>query len=172
VQEGGMTGSLRIRQARPADSPSVAGVLSAAASKLRDNGLALWTAAEVSEQGIAAHVRDGLYHVMCDGELPVGVFRFELRDPLFWPEIEGGTSAFVHKLAVCPGRQGEGFSGMLLRHACELARAQGLRFLRLDCAAGRPRLRAVYERFGFRHHSDKQLGSGLFHRFEYALEAP
>ena len=35
--------------------------------------------------------------------------------------------------------------------------ALGFRYLRLDCVAT-PRLRAVYERFGFEHHSDRQVG--------------
>jgi hypothetical protein len=41
--------------------------------------------------------------------------------------------------------------------------------LRLDCEASRPRLRAVYEGFGFRHHSDRQVGPYFVSRYEYAL---
>jgi hypothetical protein len=41
--------------------------------------------------------------------------------------------------------------------------------LRLDCASGRPKLRSVYERFGFRHHSEKRIGRSLFDRFELEL---
>ncbi|MEH2214010.1 MAG: hypothetical protein V7K84_25930, partial [Nostoc sp.] len=42
-------------------------------------------------------------------------------------------------------------------------------YLRLDCDASRPRLRAVYERFGFRHHSDKQVGAYFVSRYEYKI---
>ncbi len=101
--------------------------------------------------------------------MPVGVFRFQREDPVFWPEVEAGTSAFVHKLAVAPRRQGQDLAQALLAHACSLARSQGLPMLRLDCQSGRPRLRAVYERFGFRHHSQIALGGGLFERFEFDL---
>ncbi|MEO7548098.1 MAG: hypothetical protein ABIT82_06710 [Ramlibacter sp.] len=53
--------------------------------------------------------------------------------------------------------------------ASELARRRQRRYLRLDCEAGRPKLRDFYERFGFRHHSQKQLGSAVFDRFEIDL---
>jgi hypothetical protein len=43
----------------------------------------------------------------------------------------------------------------------------GRRYLRLDCEASRTRLRAVYERIGFRFHSDKQVGSYFIARYEY-----
>jgi hypothetical protein len=35
--------------------------------------------------------------------------------------------------------------------------------------SGKPRLRAVYERFGFRLHSQKELDGVMFDRFELAL---
>jgi GNAT superfamily N-acetyltransferase len=146
-------------------------VLQDAARKLRERGEALWDTAEVSDVTVGAHVRDGMYHVAADEQGIVGVFRFQLEDPFFWPEIPPGTSAFVHKLAVHPERQGHGYAQALLHHACDLARQQERQYLRLDCMSGRPGLRAVYERFGFRHHSQKQLGKQVFDRFEFDVRA-
>lgn len=120
----------------------------------------------------SGHIERGLYHVGFEAECAVGVFRLQSRDPAFWPEISDGTSAYLHKLAVLPERQGRGFAHELLRHAVTLTRENHLRFLRLDCVAGRPKLRAVYESFGFRHHSLKQVGGGMFDRFEFDVGAP
>lgn len=157
---------MRFRQARFEDAGLIAEVLSAAALGLERKGLALWDSVEVSEAGIRDAVGAGLYHAAFDEEGIAGVFRFQLEDRLFWPEATDGSSAFIHKLAVHPRKQGHDLAQALLRHACELTRQHGRRFLRLDCMSGRPQLRAVYERFGFTHHSEKRLGNTVFHRFE------
>jgi GNAT superfamily N-acetyltransferase len=94
------------------------------------------------------------------------VFRFQLDDVTYWPEIESGSSAFVHRLAVHPRVQGFDLAHTLLAHAVHLARVEGRRYLRLDCASGRPKLRGVYERFGFRLHSQKQFRTAFVDRFE------
>jgi GNAT superfamily N-acetyltransferase len=163
---------MRVRVARPSDVGTVSAVLSAAAAKLAERGEPLWTAAECSEAAVGAHVRQGLYYMGCHEGDTVGVFRLQLQDPVFWPEIPEGTSAYLHKLAVDPSRQGRGFAHDLLCHAVTLVRESGLEFLRLDCVAGRPKLRSVYESFGFTHHSRKQLWGAVFERFEFNVGAP
>lgn len=162
---------MNFRIARSPDTAAVSSVLSAAAAKLVDEGRALWGAAETSEAAVAPHVQAGLYHLGVAGDEIVGVFRLQGEDAAFWPEVPAGTSAFLHKLAVLPRHQGRGFAHALLAHAVEVTRGRGLAFLRLDCVAGRPGLRAVYETFGFRHHSDWQVGRTVFHRFEVDVGA-
>ena len=163
---------MRIRPAQAHESCLVADLLTAAAESLVQRGQALWASAEVSEAAVRVHVETGMYHVAFDDEGPIGVFRFQLEDPYFWPEVETGSSAFVHKMAVHPHRQRRGVAQLLLHHACELARQRGRRFLRLDCVSGRPKLRAVYQNFGFVHHSQKQIGRQVFDRFEFQVGEP
>jgi GNAT superfamily N-acetyltransferase len=160
---------MQIRLAQPEDAAIVAEVLSAAAAKLDERGEALWTSAEVSEPAVAPHIRSGLYYLGVEGEEAIGVFRFQLEDRAFWPEIPRGSSVFLHKLAIVPEKQGQGRAHELLAHAVHMTREKGLRFLRVDCMAGRPKLVAVYESFGFRHHSQKQIGGQMFHRLELDL---
>jgi GNAT superfamily N-acetyltransferase len=112
-----------------------------------------------------------MYYIGFSRERAVGVFRLQSRDPSFWPEIPEGTSAYLHKLAVLPDEQRRGFAKELLLSAVALTRDKGFRFLRLDCIAGRPKLRAVYERFGFKHHSQVTVGEGVFDRFEFNVGA-
>ena len=73
--------------AQPSDGAIVAGILSAAADKLRSRGEELWAATEVSELAMAPHIRDGLYHLGFDADQAFGVFRYQLADRAFWPEI-------------------------------------------------------------------------------------
>jgi GNAT superfamily N-acetyltransferase len=97
------------------------------------------------------------------------VIRFQLEDRLFWPDIPQTESAFVHRLAVRRRYKGRGVSTALLQWAVERARAVGKRHLRLDCDESRPKLRALYEGFGFQLHSFRQVGSYYVARYEYAV---
>ena len=56
--------------------------------------------------------------------------------------------------------------------AVDQARALDRDVLRLDCDADRVSLRAVYERFGFVYHSDRQVGPYYVARYEYWLVRP
>ncbi|RZJ25526.1 MAG: GNAT family N-acetyltransferase [Haliea sp.] len=164
-----MTPTLEFRLAQPHEAGLVSAVLTGAAARLVERGQTLWELSQLSAQAIEPDVRGGLYHLALEGAQPVGVFRFQMQDPHFWPEVPAGSSAFVHKLAVAPDRQGRQLAHALLAHACKLARQKERQYLRLDCRSGRPKLRGVYERFGFRFHSALQLGGAMFDRLEIDL---
>jgi len=129
----------------------------------------MWRADELLPSRLAADVDAGLFFVAeCDAET-AGVVKFQLEDDLFWPDVSRTESAFVHRLAVRRQFAGGGISSALLSWAVERARSFGRDYLRLDCEASRPKLRAVYERFGFVHHSDRQVGPYFVSRYEYRV---
>ena len=129
----------------------------------------MWRDDELQAARIAADVEAGLFHVAeCAGEA-AGVVKFQLEELLFWPDAPPTESAFVHRLAVRRRFAGRGISSALLTWAVQEARSQGRQYLRLDCEASRAKLRAVYERFGFRHHSDRQVGPYFVSRYEYCV---
>ena len=130
----------------------------------------MWRADELLASRIAADVDDGLFYMAkCDGKT-AGVVKFQLEDLLFWPEVPHAQSAFVHRLAVKRQFAGAGISTALLHWAMERARSLSRDYVRLDCEASRPRLRAIYERFGFSHHSDAQVGPYFVSRYEYRVD--
>jgi GNAT superfamily N-acetyltransferase len=156
-----------IRQAAPQDTEMVADVLREAARWLDQRGMSLWRDDELLPSRIASDVSTGLLFLAeCDGEA-AGTIKFQLEDLLHWPDVSQEQSAFIHRLAVRRRFAGGSVSSALLQWAVERARSLGRRYLRLDCEASRPRLRAVYERFGFAHHSDRQAGPYFIARYEY-----
>ena len=129
----------------------------------------MWKGDELSLARVAEDVAKGLFYVAeCDGEI-AGTIKFQLEDKLFWPDVSQEESAFVHRLAVRRRFAGGVVSSALLRWAVERAASLGRRYLRLDCEASRGRLRQVYERFGFRHHSDRYVGPYFVSRYQYEI---
>jgi len=165
-----VSNSTQIRQATPQDVDCVSGVLVGAADWLREQGIPMWRADELSPDRVTADVLRGDFFVAEIGGEIAGTVKFQLQDKLFWPDVPADEAAFVHRLAVRRSNAGGHISGMLLRWAADRARSYQRQFLRIDCEAGRPRLRAVYERFGFRYHSDRQVGPYLVARYEQELQ--
>jgi GNAT superfamily N-acetyltransferase len=161
--------SFTIRQAAAADAALVSGILREAAQWLIERGDPLWRDDELRPERIAADVERGLYFLAANADEAIATFRFQLEDPEFWPDLPAGEAAYVHRLAVRRSAAGAGVSLLLLQWALERTRALARPYLRLDTEASRLRLRAVYERFGFRHHSDRQVGPYYVARYQYRV---
>ncbi len=161
--------SVTIRPATLADTATVSAILTEAARWLELGGQVMWRDSELRPERIATDVAEGLFFIAEQGGVPAGTVKFQLEDALFWPDQPMGEAAYVHRLAVRREFAGRGVSQALLTWAVERARALNRRYLRLDCEASRPKLRAVYERFGFKHHSDRQVGPYFVARYELAL---
>jgi GNAT superfamily N-acetyltransferase len=131
----------------------------------------LWREGELKPDQITADVEAGLFFLAeysANGANDAaGTFKFQLEDPVFWPDLSHDDAAYVHRLAVRRRYAGRGLSAELLRWAADRTHALGRRVLRLDFEASRQPLREIYERFGFRHHSDAQVGAYLVSRYEY-----
>ncbi|MEO0377975.1 MAG: GNAT family N-acetyltransferase [Cyanobacteria bacterium P01_A01_bin.17] len=157
---------ITVRQATLEDLPIVAAILEEAASWLEQRNMALWGDDEISLQVLRPDVQSGLFHLAICGSSVVGVVKFQTEDLLFWPDIPHQDSAFIHRLAVRRSFSGGSVSVALMQWAVDHSRKLGKRYLRLDCEADRQPLRLVYERFGFWHHSDKQVGPYFVARYE------
>lgn len=160
---------ISIRQAGPQDIKTVSDILLEAASWLEKQGMPMWKDNELFPECIEKDVMSGLFFIAEALQEQAGVIKFQIEDTLFWPDVPQEESAFIHRLATRRKFSGGHISEPLLRWAAERTHNLGRRYLRLDCEASRPRLRAVYERFGFRHHSDKQVGPYFVSRYEFSL---
>jgi GNAT superfamily N-acetyltransferase len=115
---------------------------------------------------IADKIDAGLFFIAEADSEPAGTIKFQLTDRIFWPEASGDAAAYIHRLAVSRRYVGGAVSNTLLTWAVERAASLGRRWLRLDCEVERVRLRAVYERFGFEHHSDRRVGPYRVARYQ------
>jgi GNAT superfamily N-acetyltransferase len=162
-----MASDTTIRQATPPDARVVSDILNEAARWLAEEGNPMWKADELEPGRIAADVGQGLFFLADSAGTPAGTVKFQLEDRLFWPDQRQEEAAYVHRLAIRRRFAGTGVSAAILRWAAGRARELGRPYLRLDCEANRPRLRAFYEAFGFRYHSDRHVGPYHVSRYEY-----
>lgn len=159
---------LSIRLAGPQEVSEVSSILLEAAQWLEAEGMPMWRPEFLRPDRVGPDIAAGLFVLAREGAEPAGTFKFQLSDPIFWPELDGDDSAFVHRLAVRREFAGRGVSTAMLDWARERARSLGRSYLRLDCDARRPRLRAFYERNGFIHHSELRVMGEAGQWFECA----
>jgi GNAT superfamily N-acetyltransferase len=156
-----------IRQARIVDLHFVSEILIEAESWLEKRSIPLWNVHDLSEESLREDVASGFYFLAEANGKQAGTLKYTMTDPLCWPDAYNGESAFVHRVAVRREYAGGTVSTALLKWAVDRTRTLGRRYLRLDCEISRNKLREIYERFGFRYHSDKHVGPYHVARYEY-----
>lgn len=161
--------TILVRQATLEDLATVCDILQEAALWLEKRNIALWGEKEISPQVISLDIQADLFYIAFCDNCAAGVVKFQTEDLVFWSDIPHQDSAFIHRLAVRRSFAGGLVSTALMKWAVCHSRQLGKRYLRLDCDAARHSLRSVYEKFGFRHHSNKQVGSYFIARYEYEI---
>lgn len=164
-----MTPTVEVRIAAPSETAIVAEILAEASTWADTIGAKLWQLDELAPSGIGRDVAAGLFQLAWVGPEAAGTVKFQLDDSEFWPDDPGDHAAYIHRLAVRRRFAGGRVSTALMRWAVQQAAARGRQMLRLDCDVERTSLRRVYERFGFRYHSDRQVGPYLVARYEFRL---
>jgi GNAT superfamily N-acetyltransferase len=161
--------AITIRQADATDAGSVQKMLEEAATWVDALGVVMWEEGELAPGRVDNEIADGLFFIADVDNDPAGVLRFQLEDRLFWPDLTQDDSAFIHRLVVRRRYKGLGVSTALMEWAVSRARTMGKRYLRLDTDASRPKLRRLYEGFGFEFHSFRQVGAYYVARYQYPL---
>lgn len=161
--------NIKIRQAIANDLGHVASIMEEAAAWLEEISWPLWKDDELNRGAMRADIEAGRIFIgVCDGDVG-GTIRYQREDKLFWPDVSTGEAAYVHRIAVLRKYSGGELSRALVDWAAERAKTEGKKFLRLDCESDRQKLRAVYERFGFEYHSDRQVGPYHVARYQRPL---
>ena len=89
-------------------------MLCEAASWVDSLGTVMWEDGELDPAQTDADVAAGLFAIAERDAVVAGAIRFQLDDPLFWPDLPSGSSAFVHRVVVRRTFKGRGISTALL----------------------------------------------------------
>ena len=134
---------------RPAALPDLCSVLRASALSFEQRGLPMWTQDSLSPERLERQYSGGQGYLGWLAHQPVAAMILLPGDPTFWPEDPAGEALYLHKLAVHPGWRARGLGAHMIAAAILETRAAERPWLRLDTAAERPKLRAIYEARGF-----------------------
>ncbi len=160
-------GELIIQRARLEDVETLVAIEDEAARWVRSLGIEPGEAprplGEIFSEAVA---RGEIYVVLSDG-IVAGKITLQTGDDPVWEGIPG-DALYVHGLTTARAFAGQEIGRALLRWAEDRARESGKAYLRLDCNADNPALRAYYERAGFTHRGDVQLPHREASRYEKA----
>lgn len=159
-----------VRRATEADIGETVDVLREGAAYMRTVEAPAWDDARIGPDFVASLVGARELIVASSEGRIAGCLAMQTRDGIFWADRPGDDAFYLHKIAVRRAFAGQGVVDALIEWVCAEARATGRAFLRLDCA-NKPRLRARYERLGFRKVDDffipwSEVGEpheGVFH---------
>ena len=155
-----------IKQAQEVDIPAIEGILLDAVNWLNEMGQPLWGAEEVKWEALSKHFQIDNFFIAYTEGIPSGCMALIDYDPLFWPCLEKGESLIIHKLAVTKAARKSGVADALMENFKKQGAECGVKTIRLDTHALRPKLRAFYERHGFKHIETRILG-GKYHTAFY-----
>lgn len=121
-----------------------ADILREAAQWMIDTGNPNWDPAVFSAETVRQTPDAVVYLALVDGE-PAGTLQLVRYDPFFWPNLADPYDAlFMHKVAVRRRFAGQGVAYKMFDAVCDLARAEGRPFVRVECRGDRPKLCAFY----------------------------
>ena len=131
------------------DWGSASEILIDVVQSFNDRGTLVWPEDQISVDGLKESYKLEELFIAHHKSKPLACMFLQESDPYYWPEITDDSSMFLHKLAVLRAFKGTGVAQQMMQWASEYAQRQGKSWLRLDCHGGRPKLRQVYESFGF-----------------------
>ena len=141
--------NITIRQAQESDIPVLESILLDTVSWLNEMGQPLWGANEVKWDALTKNYQIGDFYIAYVNGVPSGCMALVDYDPFFWPDVKKGEALFIHKLAVTKTARKSGAADALMGFFKEQGAKRGVKTLRLDTHALRPKLRAFYERHRF-----------------------
>lgn len=109
----------------------------------------LWTQEQVSVSGLQKSYKlTELYFFKLEEEI-IGLVFIQTNDPLFWPEMNGFDSIYIHKLSLIHAYKGRSYGFKAIELIKELGATMGCKYVRLDCDV-RDNLLAFYKGNGFK----------------------
>jgi GNAT superfamily N-acetyltransferase len=139
------------------DTASALKIMEDVSEWLKIKKMPLWDPHDFSDGTILKTVDKAYFYCAFIKDVPVGAMIFQWNDPTFWP-YSNGDSGFIHKLCVQRKFAGKGIPKELIEWAKNEIRKKNRLFLRLDCAADRPKLCKIYENLGFIRVDTRMVG--------------
>jgi ribosomal protein S18 acetylase RimI-like enzyme len=134
------------------------GIMREAAQWLAETGKPLWKPEELTKKMLLEDITEEDIYIGRENDIPAAAMILRWHDPYFWPQIGPNQSGFIHKLSVRRAFAGRGLAAEMIAFAEAECQRRNIDWLRLDCAADRPKLSRLYEESGFIQADQRMMG--------------
>ena len=113
--------------------------------------------------GIKAYIEEGSMYLYKEqgrivGAMAVTMYQGADYHAIEWSkQVADNEVAVIHILAVRPDKQGAGIGSRMVLEAIDLAKAKGMKVIRLDALASNTPAHKIYERLGFVYKGKQHL---------------
>ena len=114
-------------------------------------------------EGLRTYIEEGSMYLYKEqgvvvGAMAVTMYQGEDYHAIEWAEkVRDDEAAVIHILAVSPDKQGTGIGSEMVLAAIDLAKAKGMKSVRLDALASNTPAHKLYERLGFEYRGKQYL---------------
>ncbi|WP_282937387.1 GNAT family N-acetyltransferase [Paenibacillus sp. RC67] len=145
-------------------------ILREAALWIKNGGVEMWSEGQLSIEKLLKNQSIQEMYIGYINNEAAATMILQEKDTILWPELEENDSLFLHKLAVRRKYAKLGLSGEMVDWAKVQAKSLGKTYVRLDCAADRPKLCLFYENQGFKRVSERVMfGKYLTAFYEFTI---
>jgi GNAT superfamily N-acetyltransferase len=167
-----LPGGMTVRPAQESDIEAILTIWAEADEWMRQRGIEPGAPPMPLRNIVSNRIQDDACYVVRKDGPPskvVGTITLEWADDGVWSDRSPDDACYVHGLATERASAGQGIGVALLRWAEDMALAAGKSYVRLDCNATNPALRAYYEHAGLTHCGDLHVPTHFACRFEKRL---
>ncbi|MGD0272408.1 MAG: GNAT family N-acetyltransferase [Gaiellaceae bacterium] len=165
---------LEIRPVTSSDRDVVFSLLKDAALWLRANGIDYWQSwldpSDAHVRWINKGLESGEFFLVESNGSCIGCFRLQFSDEMFWG-TRTEPAGYVHSMTIARSLAGQGIGRLLLATIEARLRADGKRYLRLDCGSSVVGLRRYYESCGFRAVGETSVAGEALTLYEKPIAA-
>jgi len=142
-----------IRHAKISEINHILKLAKACAAAMEAKGIYQWNAHYPSKAAFVNDIeRNELYVLLLNnaiiGTVVISTFMDKEYKPIAW-STPNGNNIYIHRLAVAPQYQGQGYAQQLMDYAEAYARNHGFAAVRLDTFSQNKRNQQFYERRGY-----------------------
>lgn len=151
---------IEIKQASDKDTDLIESLYLKKIDQLASKGIVQWETNEVMWDELSNSYLPENFYIVYRDEIAVGAFVVVDYDPTYWLNDKPKEALYIHKVMVLDEAEKQGISDMMLTHFKQLGIEQGYDVVKLDVREYKTKLRAFYERNGFKWKETVDLGKG------------
>lgn len=151
---------IEIKQACAKDTKMIEKMYLKKIDQLANKGLVQWEREEVLWDELSKSYQPENFYIVYRDNIAVGGFVVIDYDPTYWLNDKAKEALYIHKVMVLDEAEKQGVSDMILTYFKKLGKEQGYPVVKLDVREHKSKLRAFYERNGFKLKEIVDLGKG------------